>query len=1139
MCDVLIATGEVEHQVIDIDLPGYPPFEFWRLYGSFSRIDGPMGARWRHSWERYLTVDGESVNIYEGLEEKRAYPIQSQNPAFLFDADRVTVVFKNGSRFEYRQRWLQDRVWNLIWHEDPHGLHTEFRYSSEFLSQVLDAYGRDIQFRYDGRFLAEIVVRTGNTVLNAKYLHDSKGQLIEAVDALGRREVFDYDGPTLVSHLEKRGARRHFAYDWSGRCTLNWYEGNKRVRNLRWSVKADRVALVDSNGIADVYHLDSNRPIALIDPLNRRTEWVYDSDGALLCRTMPDGRPYVLSSWDAAGDVLKSVDLRGAKTEYYFENGQVVRITNATGASLTFGRSNSGDITSLTGPDGSQWRFEYDGRGALTRAVDPQGYWIVREESRGRITVRDQFGEIGRYEYDDIGNLLSIAEADCGELRCSYVNQDKPAALRTPDGSVVQWSYDSNGRIAEVIDGLGRRTRFRYTLFGSTSEIEYADGTRVRYIFDEEERLKAIINTKGEVTSLEYDIANRVSEIRFFDGRIDRYRYDELNRVVEVKNESGTKRRLEYDESVNPVVIEFPGGIRQQNTFDELNHLTRMQRSGPPESDEDAVIEFKYNSNGLIIGESDGKSLISYRMDACGKLIGIEDESSFSTEFDRDARGRPVAMRDPSGAYAFHYGLGNQLLRMVLPNGAEQHFGYDRSLRQTSRLLITAAGDVRCSRQYRYDAAGQLVWMKDWRLGVRTYEYDRRGRLIAVRDERGHGLEEYAYDSEGNILRGPEFANAAIGPGNRVMSASSQAYSYDEDGRLVATESKLGGMRFHYGPFNTLREAVSDRGHTAEYRYDLLGRRTDKKTAADHVRFRHHGNRLVRIASKLQGDCDFTYAPDTLVPIAERSRTHGNFYYTFDQIGTPTEVWDEDCNLIAALTATVYGSRRSIEKIGQGADIRVPFHFLGQIVDEETELHYNRFRYYWPLHGRYTIHDPIGLTFRLNLYSYARDPLTWVDPFGLNPLMLSCGYADGTAFDPCEQYAAQMKLDNINAAAANRRKKTCTTCREDKQKKYFTKTCGGNPAAGNQVDHSLELQLGGADYCCDNLIAIPGGVNQSFGSQIKNLIAGFPEGAVIPQFAFNPPGCNQAHQCTDTAKTVQRGTKSDGKDCGKEPPLNC
>ncbi|MEJ5115638.1 RHS repeat-associated core domain-containing protein, partial [Erwinia billingiae] len=49
---------------------------------------------------------------------------------------------------------------------------------------------------------------------------------------------------------------------------------------------------------------------------------------------------------------------------------------------------------------------------------------------------------------------------------------------------------------------------------------------------------------------------------------------------------------------------------------------------------------------------------------------------------------------------------------------------------------------------------------------------------------------------------------------------------------------------------------------------------------------------------------------------------------------------------------------------------------------ESTGLHYNLFRYYDPVGGRFTQPDPIGLMGGLNTYSYVGDPLVWVDPLG-------------------------------------------------------------------------------------------------------------------------------------------------------------
>ncbi len=59
--------------------------------------------------------------------------------------------------------------------------------------------------------------------------------------------------------------------------------------------------------------------------------------------------------------------------------------------------------------------------------------------------------------------------------------------------------------------------------------------------------------------------------------------------------------------------------------------------------------------------------------------------------------------------------------------------------------------------------------------------------------------------------------------------------------------------------------------------------------------------------------------------------------------------------------------------------IRLP----GQQYDEESGLYYNRHRYYNPGQGRYITQDPIGLEGGWNLYSYALNPVSWIDPLGL------------------------------------------------------------------------------------------------------------------------------------------------------------
>ncbi|MDY4250610.1 RHS repeat-associated core domain-containing protein, partial [Bacteroides pyogenes] len=70
-----------------------------------------------------------------------------------------------------------------------------------------------------------------------------------------------------------------------------------------------------------------------------------------------------------------------------------------------------------------------------------------------------------------------------------------------------------------------------------------------------------------------------------------------------------------------------------------------------------------------------------------------------------------------------------------------------------------------------------------------------------------------------------------------------------------------------------------------------------------------------------------------------------------------------------------------------------PFRYQGQYFDEETDLCYNRFRYYSPNEGMYISQDPIGLAGGLNFYAYVHDSNLWIDALGLTGTYI---FTDGT-----------------------------------------------------------------------------------------------------------------------------------------------
>ena len=126
------------------------------------------------------------------------------------------------------------------------------------------------------------------------------------------------------------------------------------------------------------------------------------------------------------------------------------------------------------------------------------------------------------------------------------------------------------------------------------------------------------------------------------------------------------------------------------------------------------------------------------------------------------------------------------------------------------------------------------------------------------------------------------------------------------------------------------------------------------------------------------------------------------YYVHTDHLGTPRELTNNSGDIVWAASYKAWGATANIEQpltqqtVQVGNTVQTQWvqplaeeapeqnlRFQGQYFDEETGLHYNRFRYYDPDCGRYIGQDPIGLQGGENLYLYTPNPTGWLDPLGL------------------------------------------------------------------------------------------------------------------------------------------------------------
>ncbi|EMS8291118.1 RHS domain-containing protein [Salmonella enterica] len=103
------------------------------------------------------------------------------------------------------------------------------------------------------------------------------------------------------------------------------------------------------------------------------------------------------------------------------------------------------------------------------------------------------------------------------------------------------------------------------------------------------------------------------------------------------------------------------------------------------------------------------------------------------------------------------------------------------------------------------------------------------------------------------------------------------------------------------------------------------------------------------------------------------------YFYHNDVNGAPMRLTDRTGAVVWRQAESGAWSARYRQK----GLVSNPLRFQGQYYDEESGLHYNRYRYYEPESGRYISADPLKLGAGLNLYQYVSNPLGWIDPLGL------------------------------------------------------------------------------------------------------------------------------------------------------------
>ena len=204
--------------------------------------------------------------------------------------------------------------------------------------------------------------------------------------------------------------------------------------------------------------------------------------------------------------------------------------------------------------------------------------------------------------------------------------------------------------------------------------------------------------------------------------------------------------------------------------------------------------------------------------------------------------------------------------------------------------------------------------------------------------------------------------------------------------------------RYRWNAQSQLSEFITPDGARWRYAYDPFGRRIRKEKLSDSPpatrpvgwEYQWSGDQLIAETplyadgtAAYEESIHWLYAPGGLIPLArqEKGRLH---YVVSDHLGTPRELLTEQGKRAWAGRLNIWGWCRQWAVAANDADkLSCNLRFAGQYEDEESGLHYNRFRYYDTETGQYLTPDPTGLAGGVNPYGYVANPLKYSDPFGL------------------------------------------------------------------------------------------------------------------------------------------------------------
>ncbi|MCX8075389.1 MAG: RHS repeat-associated core domain-containing protein, partial [Clostridia bacterium] len=328
------------------------------------------------------------------------------------------------------------------------------------------------------------------------------------------------------------------------------------------------------------------------------------------------------------------------------------------------------------------------------------------------------------------------------------------------------------------------------------------------------------------------------------------------------------------------------------------------------------------------------------------------------------------------------YNIDGTVQKQINPNNVTSYeYYFDKKLK---RLTTKDLSDILIEEDYyEYDNNNNILKEND-----KIYTYDALNRLKTAQNT------EYSYDMAGNILSKSELDGNDLKVTTYEYNAKNQltktttvenltpvsesTYTYDNNGNQLTETTGSETKTNTYNPRNELVEVKNGQTVTANYTYNSLGKRIQKKVGTEEINYVYDEDRII-----LELDALYNQISSNTFGLALIKRTTTeDGYYVYNGHGDVKKLVN-DSNIV--LNTYEYDEFGKI--LSETGSFNNPYKYAGYYYDNETATYYLQARYYNPQIQRFIsedtyrgeIDDPLSL----NLYAYcSNNPMIYVDPTG-------------------------------------------------------------------------------------------------------------------------------------------------------------